>query len=81
MSDINEWLENNTESFLGDLTFSEEKSEFRDAAKALVEQAQSAGYTIEQIKDACDGDVETYLMDRQNSMTNAAMEDMIADDQ
>ncbi len=80
MADINSWLEGQVSALLGMPFFAEEKAEFRDAAKALVEQGQAAGYTVEQIKDACDGDVETYLMDRQNSMTNAAMQDMIADD-
>jgi hypothetical protein len=80
MTDINDWLDENSDNFLGQPTFSEDKSDFRDAAKALTVQAQAAGYSVEEVKDACGGDVESFLMKRQNLATDAAMQQSIADD-
>lgn len=80
MKAIDEWLEEHVSGFLGQPAFSESKAEFREAAQLLVSEATSAGYSVQDIKEACDGDVETYLMHRQNAMIEAEKSQMVDDD-
>jgi hypothetical protein len=64
MKSIETWLENHRERF-GIDERAKEKSDFRDAARLLVTAAEADGYTVQEVKDGCGGDVETYLLNRQ----------------
>ncbi|WP_075292827.1 hypothetical protein [Pararhizobium arenae] len=71
MQNIDKWLEKHVDGYLRDTGFCQSKAEFRDAAQALVAQAQEHGFTVQQVKVACRGDVETFLMERQNAKIDA----------
>ena len=65
--DIADWLTQWTADNLDPNGRAEEKAELHDEAKRCVEAGEAAGYTVQQIKDAAQGDVERYLMNAQNS--------------
>jgi len=46
------------------------KAEMQDEAKTCVADAEAAGITIAQIKEAAGGDLETYLVRQQNAGTD-----------
>ncbi|CAN7702026.1 hypothetical protein LJR098_002523 [Rhizobium sp. LjRoot98] len=35
-------------------------------------KAEADGFTVAQLKEACGGDIERYLLDQQNAMTDVA---------
>lgn len=74
MAEINDWLDDRIQEIINSPGFYENKAEFRDQAKVLVESGQSEGFTIAEIKEACGGDVERYLLDQQHAMTNVEMQ-------
>ena len=74
MAEINDWLDDRIQEIINSPGFHENKAEFRDQAKVLVESGQSEGFTIAEIKEACGGDVERYLLEQQNAMTDVEMQ-------
>ncbi|MGF9566744.1 hypothetical protein AAIH70_24840 [Neorhizobium sp. BT27B] len=58
----------------------DDKADFRDQAKVLVESAGAEGFTVAEIKEARGGDVERYL-DRQNAMTDVSRQQRLVDDE
>ena len=74
MARIHDWLDDRTQEIINTPGFHEQKAEFRDQAKALVEDAEAEGFSVAEIKDACGGDVETYLLDQQNAMTEVELQ-------
>jgi hypothetical protein len=80
MQDIDEWLEKHVDEYLGEPHFSQSKAEFCEAAQALVAQAEADGFTIQQVKVACGGDLETFLKTRQNAKTDAEMSQRVEED-
>jgi len=79
MARINDWLDDRIQEIINSPGFHENKAEFRDQAKALVESAEAEGFTVAEIKEACGGDVETYLLDHQNPMTDVELQQQIED--
>lgn len=69
MAGIKDWLDDRVQEIIRDPGLHEDKADFRDHAKALVESAEADGFTVAEIKEAC-GDVERYLLDQQNAMTD-----------
>jgi len=59
----------------------DDKADFRDQAKVLVESAGSEGFTVAEIKEACGGDVELYLLNQQNAMTDVRRQQRLVDDE
>jgi hypothetical protein len=74
MANVNEWLDDRVQEIINSPGFHENKAEFRDQAKVLVESGESEGFTIAEIKEACGGDVERYLLDQQNAMTDVELQ-------
>lgn len=64
--DVAQWLEQWVESNLGDRARVGSKAEMHDQAKACVEEAKAAGISVAEVKDAADGDLEAYLVERRN---------------
>jgi hypothetical protein len=81
MARIKDWLDNCVPEIIWKSPgLHDNKSEFRDQAKELVERAERAGFTVAEIKEACRGDVETYLLDQQNAMAGAELQQKTDDD-
>jgi len=70
MVNIRDWLDDRVQEIVDLSGHHAEKSDFRDQAKALVEAGVSEGLSIAEIKDACGGDVERFLLDHQNAMSD-----------
>ena len=70
MVNIIDWLDDRVQEIVDLSGHHAEKSDFRDQAKALVEAGVAEGFSIAEMKDACAGDVERYLLDHQNAMSD-----------
>ena len=68
--DVAQWLEQWVEEHLAARRHVGRKAEVHDQAKACAEEARSAGISMAEIKDAADGDLEAYLLQRQNAATD-----------
>jgi hypothetical protein len=66
-----EWLEGWVNGNLNLPGHQEKKAAMRDGAAACAEQAKAAGISIAELKEAAGGDLEIYLLDRQNELTDA----------
>ncbi|NWJ27635.1 hypothetical protein [Rhizobium sp. RM] len=80
MAGITDWLDDRVQEIIRDPGLHENKADFRDQAKTLVESAEAEGFTVAEIKEACGGDVERYLLDQQNAMTDVNRQQRLADD-
>ena len=67
MQDIADWLTQWTAQNLDPSAHAGEKAELHDAAKRCVEEGEAAGFTVQQLKEAAQGDVERYLLNAQNA--------------
>ena len=76
----NEWLRTYVGQHINTMNYVPVKSSMHDEAAACVEAARAAGLTIQDIKDAAGGDVETFLLRMQNALTDAANERLMKDD-
>lgn len=74
MANVNDWLDDRIQEIINSPGFHGNKAEFRDQAKVLVESGESEGFTIAEIKEACGGDVERYLLEQQNAMTDVELQ-------
>ncbi|MQY46221.1 hypothetical protein GAO09_09185 [Rhizobiales bacterium RZME27] len=79
MVGITDWLDDRVQEIIRDPGLHENKADFRDQAKILVEPAEADGFTVAEIKEACGGDVERYLQDQQNAMTDFNRQQRLAD--
>lgn len=64
--DVTQWLEQWVEEHLTSSVHVDRKSEMRDWAKACADDAQANGISIAELKEAANGDLETFLVERQN---------------
>ncbi|MNI85617.1 hypothetical protein D3C73_1426250 [compost metagenome] len=80
MAEINDWLDDRIQEIINSPGFHENKAEFRDQAKILIVSGEAEGFTVAQIKEACGGDVERYLLDQQNAMTDVELQRKIDED-
>ncbi len=65
--DVVQWLEQWVELNLHSQGHVERKAEMHDQAKACAEEAKAAGIPIVELKDAAEGDLEAFLVRRQNA--------------
>ncbi len=79
MAGITDWLDDRVQEINRDPGLYHNKADFRAQAKALVESAEAEGFSVAQIKEACGGDVERYLLDQQNAMTDVNRQQRLAD--
>ena len=70
MVDVEQWLEQWVEDHLDASGHATKKADMHDRAKACVEDAKAAGISVADIKQASDGDLEVYLVSRQNILTS-----------
>ncbi|WP_430252288.1 hypothetical protein [Neorhizobium sp. DAR64860/K0K1] len=70
MAAIADWLDDRVQEIIRSPALHDDKGDFRDQAKVLVESARADGFSVAEIKEACGGDVERYLLDQQNAMTD-----------
>ncbi|GEL42272.1 hypothetical protein MEX01_28630 [Methylorubrum extorquens] len=68
--DVDQWLEGWVENNLTAPGYVEEKAAMRDRAEACAVEATSEGISIAELKEAAGGDLEAYLLDRQNALTD-----------
>ena len=68
--DVAQWLEQWVEEHLAAHRRAGRKAEVHDQARACAEEARSAGISIAEIEEAADGDLESYLLQRQNAATD-----------
>ena len=68
--DAQQWLEQWVEENLSEPGHVEKKSEMRDRAAACARDSQAAGISIHDLKAAADDDLEAYLVQRQNALTD-----------
>ncbi len=66
-TDARQWLEQWAANHLGHSSHVEAKAEMHDPAEACVAAAREAGFSVADMKEAANGDVEVYLMRWQNA--------------
>jgi hypothetical protein len=69
--DVDQWLEGWVENNLNAPGYVREKADMRDQAEACAVEATSEGISIAELKAAAGGDLEEYLVGRQNALTDA----------
>lgn len=79
MQSISEWLDDRMQEIFDDPGFHEKKSDFQPQAKSLWLEAEAAGYSVAELKEACGGDVEQFLLEQQNAMTDVELQQQIED--
>jgi hypothetical protein len=79
MQIINDWLDDKLQEIFDEPGFHEKKSHFKSQAKSLYLAAEAAGYSVAELKDACGGDVERFLLEQQNAMTDVEAQQEIED--
>ena len=65
-----EWLADWVEKNLRSPGYVQRKASMHDEAEACAQQAVAAGISIADLKTASGGDLEKYLVDRQNEFTD-----------
>lgn len=66
--DVDQWLEGWVENNLNSPEHAETKADMRDQAEACAVAATADGISIAELKEAAGGDLEQYLVDRQNAL-------------
>jgi hypothetical protein len=79
MQNIGDWLDDRMQEIFDAPGFHEKKSDFQPQAKSLWLQAEAAGYSVTELKEACDGDLEQFLLEQQNAMTDVEVQQQIED--
>jgi hypothetical protein len=69
MEDIEDWLKAKIPELVSFQKEASQKSAFQLEAKALWLKAENAGYTVAELKRACNGDIEQYLLELQEAFT------------
>jgi hypothetical protein len=77
MKSISDWLDDRMQEILDVPGFHENKSDFQPQAKALWLEAEAAGYSVAELKEACGDDVEQFLLEQQNAMTDVEAQQQI----
>ena len=80
MKTISDWLEHKLDNMGSEIGFEEDASAFEQHAELLRAEAEEAGYTAEELTEACGGDIGAFLRDRQNLATDNEMQDKLAGD-
>jgi hypothetical protein len=79
MQTISDWLDDRMQEIFDEPGFHEKKSDFQSQAKSLCLAAEAAGYSVADLKNACGGDVEQFLLEQQNAMTDVEVQQQIED--
>ncbi len=78
--DIDSWLEEQIEEIINVPQFQEHASDMASEVAELKANAKDAGISLADLTIACNGDIGVYLLDRQNSFTNAEIARKVAKD-
>lgn len=76
MVEVEQWLEQWVEAHINTPGHVRTKAEMHDAAKACAEEAKAASISVAEIKASADGDLEAYLVERQNILTSRRESDV-----
>ena len=68
----NDWLEQWAKANLSAAQHPHEKSDVQAQARRCAEEATAAGLTIAQLKEAAGGDLEAFLLGKQNAREGGA---------
>jgi hypothetical protein len=68
------WLERWVEENINSPGYVQDKASMRDQAGTCAVQATAAGITIAELKEAAGGDLERYLVSRQNELTDGEVD-------
>jgi hypothetical protein len=79
MQNISDWLDDRMQETFGNPGFHNHKSDFQPQAKSLWLEAEAAGYSVADLKEACGGDVEQFLLEQQNAMTDVEVQQQVED--
>lgn len=79
MQSISDWLDDRMQKIVNDPGHHENKSDFQPQAKSLWLAAEVAGYSVAELKEACGGDVERFLLEQQNALSDVEVQQRIAD--
>ncbi|WEZ85529.1 hypothetical protein P6U16_26085 (plasmid) [Rhizobium sp. 32-5/1] len=79
MQDIRDWLKSRIPELVSFQKDASEKSDFQLEAKALWLKAEAAGYSVAELKQACEGDIEKYLLDLQKGYRGRSAADRAGD--
>jgi hypothetical protein len=74
---VTEWLEAWVEENINSPMYYEEKSVMTNDAKACLAHAQEAGFSAKDVQEAAGGDLEQYLLDRQNELTDSEVNRLV----
>ena len=80
MQDIEEWLEEWTDANLNTPQYNEDPSHMAEEAAACRADAKRAEISSEDLEEAAGGDLNKYLLDRQNAFTDSEVSRKAADD-
>jgi hypothetical protein len=79
MQDIRDWLKSRIQELVSFQRDASEKSDFQLEAQALWLKAEAAGYSVAELKQACEGDIEKYLLDLQEGYRGSSVADRKGD--
>jgi hypothetical protein len=79
MQAISDRLDDKVQEIIDSPGFRAEKADFQPHAKSLWLAAEAAGYSVAELKEACGGDIERYLLDQQKVMTDVETQSQIVD--
>lgn len=71
--DVDQWLEGWVENNLNSHSYAEAKADMHDQAEACAIAAITDGISIAELKEAAGGDLEQYLLDRKNAISDTDM--------
>jgi hypothetical protein len=75
-----EWLEEWIDTNLNTPLYHERKEDMRREADSCRVEAEAAGIATDDLEEAAGGDLLAYLFDRQNALTNAEVNRLVAKD-
>lgn len=78
--DASEWLESWVDGNLHEPLYQENKSAMAGYARTCRSDAKAAGISSQALVGAAGGDLEGFLLDRQNALTDAEVQRRVAKD-
>lgn len=78
--DIETWLSDQIQDLINSPGYHEDPSDMRREADALRANAERDGVSHSDLIDFCNGDIERYLLDKQNAFTDAEVRRKVAKD-
>lgn len=74
MQDIHDWLRSQVADVVSQGAQGDAKSDLEHQAKLILNAGINAGYTNEEIRQACGGDLEAYLLEEIKGSTQESIQ-------